>query len=84
MEAGEMGCEAKALILREEYAKQFRVIEHTVHPHNIPGEAQGKSSNLRWAAAYVNGKYPDVELKCSIIVTVLDCKFRENLSGPYG
>lgn len=74
MEAGELGHEAKAMLLKKEYTKKFRVIEHTVHPREIPGEAQGKSSNLRWAAAYVNGRYPDTESKRSIIVTVLDCK----------
>jgi hypothetical protein len=74
MEEGESGCDAKAAILINEYTKQFRSIEYTVHPKGIPGEAQGKSSNLHWAANYVNKKYPEQILKRSVIVTVIDCK----------
>jgi len=74
MEQGEAGCEAKAAILINEYTKYFRSIEFTTHPRDIPGEAQGKSSNLSWAARYINGKYSDEVLKRNVIVTVLDCE----------
>jgi hypothetical protein len=74
MEQGESGCDAKAVLLINEYTKRFRSIEYTVHPRDIVGEAQGKSSNLCWAAKYVNGKYSDQILKRNVIVTVIDCK----------
>ena len=72
MEAGENASEAKARILINEYKKQFRSIEHTTHPRDIAGESQGKSSNLCWAARYINGKYFDEKSKQNIIVTVID------------
>jgi hypothetical protein len=72
MEAGENACEAKARILINEYEKHFRIIEQTTHPRDIPGESQGKSSNLCWAAKYINGKYFDEKSKQNIIVTVID------------
>ena len=74
MEQGESGCEAKAAILIKEYNHHFRSIEFTTHPRDIPGEAQGKSSNLAWAARYINTKYTDEVLKRNVIVTVLDGK----------
>jgi hypothetical protein len=74
MEAGESGAEAKAKVLINEFARCFRDIEFTMHPRDTPGEAQGKSSNLCWAARYVNGKYSDEKSKRNIIVTVLDGK----------
>jgi hypothetical protein len=72
MEAGENASEAKARILINEYEKNFRSIEHTTHPRNIPGESQGKSSNLCWAAKYINEKYFDEKSRQNIIVTVID------------
>ncbi|KAL2067501.1 hypothetical protein VTL71DRAFT_1926 [Oculimacula yallundae] len=72
MEQGELGCEVKATTLQKEYEKRFRNIEYTVHPGGIDGEAQGKSSNLCWAAKYINGKYTDEFEKKNIIVTVMD------------
>lgn len=74
MEQGEAGCEAKAAILIHEYKTQFRSVEFTVHPRNISGEAQGKSSNVSWAAKYINAKYSDEVLKRNVIVTVMYCK----------
>lgn len=74
MEQGEAGCEAKAAILIKEYTKHFRSIEFTAHPRDIPGEAQGKSSNLSWAARYINRKYSDEVLKRNVLITVIDCK----------
>lgn len=74
MEAGESGAAAKANVLIEEFTKAFRAVEFTMHPREIPGEAQGKSSNLCWAARYINGKYSDEKSKQNVIVTVMDCK----------
>ncbi|KAG4428940.1 hypothetical protein IFR05_015573 [Cadophora sp. M221] len=73
MEQGEIGSELKATTLQKEYEKRFRNLEYTVHPRGITGEAQGKSSNLCWAAKYIDGKYIDESEKRNIIVTVLDC-----------
>ncbi|CZT48348.1 uncharacterized protein RSE6_09029 [Rhynchosporium secalis] len=72
MERGELGCEIKATGLQIEYEKKFRNIEYTVHPRGIAGEAQGKSSNLCWAAKYINGKYTVEVEKRNIIMTVMD------------
>ena len=74
MEQGESGCKDKATILVKEYDARFRVVEYTLHPRDIPGEAQGKSSNLSWAAKYINAKYPKENLKRNVIITVLDGK----------
>jgi Glycosyl transferase family group 2 len=74
MEAGESGAATKANILIAEFERSFRSIEYTMHPRDIPGEAQGKSSNLCWAARYINGKYSNEKSKQNIIVTVLDGK----------
>jgi hypothetical protein len=74
MEAGEAGAAAKANILVNEFGRVFRGIDFVIHPRDIPGEAQGKSSNLSWAARYINGKYSDEKSKQNIIVTVLDGK----------
>ncbi|PMD18508.1 hypothetical protein NA56DRAFT_672343 [Hyaloscypha hepaticicola] len=72
VEAGEAGAAAKANILVIEFSKLFRLVEFTMHPRDIPGEAQGKSSNLCWAARYINGKHTDEKSKQNIIVTVID------------
>ena len=74
MEQGESGSKEKAAVLIKEYDARFRSIECTLHPRDIPGEAQGKSSNLSWAAKYINAKYPNEILKRSVIITVLDGK----------
>lgn len=84
MEQGESGCEAKATVLINEYIKRFRSIEYTVHPRDIPGEAQGKSSNLCWAAKFINAKYAEEVLKRNIIVTVIDCKFKYSYLANLG
>jgi hypothetical protein len=83
MEQGETGCDAKAAVLINEYTKQFRSIEYTVHPRNIDGEAQGKSSNLCWVAKYINRKYSEEILKRNILVTVIDCKQFRTFRAPH-
>lgn len=74
MEQGESGCKEKAAVLIKEYDSRFRIVEYTLHPRDIPGESQGKSSNLSWAAKYINAKYPKENLKRNVIITVLDGK----------
>jgi len=74
MEENEKRCKGKAAVLVKQFKDQFRSIEFTVHPANIPGEAQGKSSNLAWAAQYLRGKYEAEKLYRSVIVTVIDGK----------
>jgi hypothetical protein len=44
-------------------------VECTLHPRDIPGKAQGKSSNLSWAAKYRNEIF-----KRNVMITVLDGK----------
>ena len=62
MEQAEDGARAKAMVLINEYSNKFRSVDFTIHPKGIEGEAQGKSSNLCWAAKYVvanrNGAKP--------------------------
>jgi len=72
MEQDESGSEAKAQTLIKEYKARFQTIESTMHPRGIPGEAQGKSSNLSWAAKYIINKYQREDAKRNVIVTVLD------------
>ena len=72
MELGESGTEAKAALLLKEFADQFRSVDYTLHPQGIPGEAQGKSSNLCWAAKYVSGRYEDLKMKKRVIITIID------------
>ena len=74
MEQGESGSKEKAAVLIKEYDARFRSIECTLHPRDIPGEAQGKSSNLSWAAKYINAKYPNEIFKRNVMITALDGK----------
>ena len=74
MEQGEIGSEVKAKTLISDYASRFHSVDYTLHPQGIPGEAQGKSSNLCWAARYLSGRYDIGKTKKNVIVTVLDGK----------
>ncbi|KAH8817433.1 glycosyl transferase family group 2-domain-containing protein [Xylogone sp. PMI_703] len=80
MELGEVDSAAKGALLMKEFADAFRAIDCTLHPRGIPGEAQGKSSNLRWAAKYASTRYPE-EMKQNVIVTVVDAD--SHLSSNY-
>ncbi|KAF4122415.1 hypothetical protein GMORB2_7407 [Geosmithia morbida] len=71
MEQREQDGEAKALRLMQEFAKQFRSIDYTNHPGDIPGEAAGKGSNMGWAARKLSAKYP-AENRKNVIVTGID------------
>ena len=71
IELRESQSESKALGLIQEFATQFRSIDYTVHPSNIPGEAAGKSSNIAWAAERMSAKYP-LGIRKDVIVTGID------------
>lgn len=75
MEDDEAGSEGKAMCLMREFTKHFRSVDFTLHPKGIPGEAQGKSSNLKWAAGTVSERYQQSTYRKNVIVTVMDCKF---------
>lgn len=74
MELGEAESAAKGGLLVKEFADLFYNIQYTLHPRGLPGEAQGKSSNLRWAAQCVSTKYRVHEMKRNVIITVVDGK----------
>ena len=72
MEQGEEGSVSKAAILITEFKKYFRNIDYTLHPRGIEGEAQGKSSNLRWAAQHLNLEHLKKATQGDVILTVID------------
>jgi hypothetical protein len=74
MEEGEKRCREKAAALMKQFKEQFRSIDYSVHPSDIPGEAQGKSSNLCWAAQHLLNKFDSEKLNRSVVVTVIDGK----------
>lgn len=71
MEQREIGSEAKALGLIQEFVKRFRSIDYALHPTGIPGEAAGKGSNLAWAARTLSSKYP-LTIRKNVVVTGID------------
>jgi hypothetical protein len=72
MEGAEAGSPAKATLLIMEFKQKFRNMHFTIHPKGIPGEAQGKSSNVSWAAKHVCNQYPLSDERKNVIVTVMD------------
>jgi len=62
----------KAATLVSSFEKSFYKMSYTIHPSNIPGEAQGKSSNESWAAKQAGKDYSEPSLKENIIMTVMD------------
>ena len=71
MEQKEDKSAAKAMALLDLFDRSFYKMSYTVHPSDIPGEAQGKSSNENWTAKQVMKDYPDI-VKENILVTVMD------------
>lgn len=65
----------KAASLVRSFEKAFYKMSYTIHPSNIPGEAQGKSSNESWAAKQASRDYSNQTLKENIIMTVMDGSF---------
>lgn len=72
MEEKEEKSAFKAVTLCTTFERSFLRMSYTVHPSNIPGEAQGKSSNESWAAKQVFKDYPKEHVKQNIIMTVMD------------
>ncbi|PGH19671.1 hypothetical protein AJ80_03826 [Polytolypa hystricis UAMH7299] len=71
-EQGETGAYGKAAVLIEEFLKSFRTIDYTMHPRGIPGEAQGKSSNVKWAAQIASDRYKESPNKDNVVFIVMD------------
>ena len=62
----------KAQNLITAFEQSFYKMSYTIHPEDIPGEAQGKSSNESWAGKQACKDYPDAALKQNIIMTTMD------------
>ena len=79
MEDREPGAASKGQKLADEFSNRFQDITVTLHPPNIPGEAPGKGSNVRWAARWIFEQFcMELESKgsstdmCDGILTVMD------------
>jgi hypothetical protein len=72
MEEGEVGSLTKANRLSAIFAGSFHSISITIHPRGIPGESQGKSSNLKWAANKAVEMYGAKSTIHDVVVTVMD------------
>ena len=57
------------------FQSRFRDLQYTVHPGGLPGEAPGKSSNIKWAANAAENKYRGHSRAQDVLVTVMDSKF---------
>lgn len=71
MEQREKGAELKAMSLISEFTKNFRSIDFTLHPADIPGEAAGKGSNVNWVARKLSQRYP-LKARKDVIITGID------------
>ena len=72
MEEREEKSSIKASNLIATFDKYFFGMSYTIHPANIPGEAQGKSSNEAWAAKQATKDYSSGIVKRNVIFTVMD------------
>jgi mannose-6-phosphate isomerase class I len=70
----------KAQNLITTFTQSFYKMSYTVHPSNIPGEAQGKSSNESWAGKQACKDYSDPALKPNIIMTTMDGQLHPNMA----
>ncbi|KAI3391458.1 hypothetical protein diail_7320 [Diaporthe ilicicola] len=61
---------AEALINR--FSPSFMDIQYSLHPSDIPGESQGKSANLAWAARVVEKKYIGRPSFQDVLITAMD------------
>lgn len=71
MEEKEEKSDVKAATLIQSFQRAFYRMSFTVHPQNIPGEAQGKSSNESWAAKEACKEYPRV-IQRNVVITTMD------------
>jgi len=85
MEEGEVGSSEKARSLCNQFGHRFRSVQYTVHPRGIEGEAQGKSSNLAWAANEILKIHSTKKRRRTVIrntvVTIIDAD--SQLLAPY-
>ncbi|CAK4024836.1 hypothetical protein AC578_2731 [Lecanosticta acicola] len=81
MEEKEEKAASKAAAICGTFEKSFYRMSYTVHPSNIPGEAQGKSSNEAWAAREIMEDYPDELTRQNTIITTMDAD--THLSSRY-
>lgn len=72
MEEKEEKSASKAASLIKTFEASFFRMGYTVHPCDIPGEAQGKSSNESWAAQQALRDYTEDWVKRNVIMTVMD------------
>lgn len=72
MEQKQTDALSQASQLIETFRGRFRRIRHTLHPQGLFGEAQGKSSNVSWAAREAEQDYAKDPSKNDIILTVMD------------
>lgn len=72
MEEKEEKSAVKAAGICRTFESSFYRMSYTVHPSNIPGEAQGKSSNEAWAAKQIMKDYTDEIVKQNTIITTMD------------
>ncbi|KAG6358322.1 hypothetical protein INS49_014206 [Diaporthe citri] len=61
---------AEALVSK--FSPSFLDIQYCAHPSDIPGESQGKSANVAWAARAVESKYQGRPNFRDVLVTVMD------------
>ncbi|KAI7776571.1 hypothetical protein LA080_004776 [Diaporthe eres] len=61
---------AEELVSR--FGPSFLAIQYCIHPSDIPGESQGKSANVGWAARGVEKKYLGRPSFRDVLVTVMD------------
>ena len=71
MEQKEDKSASKAMALQHLFDRSFYKMSYTVHPSDIEGESQGKSSNENWAAKQVMKDYPDGTRE-NVLLTVMD------------
>lgn len=72
MEQQELQASQKAERLMNEFGKYFAGVFATFHPHGMPGEMAGKSSNVAWCARKIMEEHRYREE--NVIVTVIDGK----------
>lgn len=72
MEEKEENVAFKAASICQTFGDSFLRCSFTVHPANIPGEAQGKSSNESWAAKQIMKDFPDEHMRRDLIITTMD------------
>ncbi|KUI55323.1 hypothetical protein VP1G_02674 [Cytospora mali] len=70
---------AEALVSK--FSPPFLDIQYSTHPSDIPGESQGKSANVAWAAKAVEKKYLGRASFQDVLVTVMDSD--THLLGTY-